>query len=144
MTAPHPEGLGAAKAMGSALQDAGIPRSEVGYVNAHGTATPANDRAEALALKTVFGSEQPWLSSTKGMTGHTLGAAGAVEAVFSLLSLRSDFIPATVGLVDPDPELTVRHVPVGGVNSGKLHAVLSSSFGFGGNNAALVFTKEPR
>jgi 3-oxoacyl-[acyl-carrier-protein] synthase II len=135
MTAPHPQGAGAIRAMRAALDDAGKSPREVDYVNAHGTATPANDKMESLALDMVFGPESPFVSSTKGATGHTLGAAGAIEAVFSVLAINEGVVPRTVGLHEPDPELRVRHAdgsrrPVG--------CVMSSSFGFGGNNTALV------
>ncbi len=142
-TAPHPEGKGAAAAMRAALADAGVAPREVDYVNAHGTATPANDKAEALALAAVFEGAMPPVSSTKGATGHTLGAAGAIEAVLSVLALEAGFAPATVGLGEPDPELPVRHVPAGGLTA-PLAVALSCSFGFGGNNAALVLTRGDR
>ena len=102
-TAPHPRGDGAVAAMEGALTDAGLRPSDVDYVNAHGTATPGNDTMEGLALERVFGRSGPLVSSTKGLTGHTLGAAGAIEAVLSLLTLSSAFVPATVGLEEPDP-----------------------------------------
>lgn len=140
ITAPHPEGHGAIAAMRAALADAGLTPSDVDYVNAHGTATPANDKAESLALGTVFSGEGPLTSSTKGATGHTLGAAGAIEAVFCVLALQAGFAPASIGLTEPDPELRVRHVPAGGVE-GPLKVALSNSFGFGGNNTALVITR---
>jgi len=140
VTAPDPEGRGAAAAMRAALADAGISPSEVDYVNAHGTATPANDRAEAIALEAVFQGSRPLTSSTKGATGHTLGAAGAIEAVICVLSLSAGYAPATVGLKNLDPQLHIRHVPAGGV-SARLSVALSNSFGFGGNNAALVLVR---
>ncbi|RJS27354.1 beta-ketoacyl-[acyl-carrier-protein] synthase family protein [Corallococcus sp. H22C18031201] len=140
ITAPHPEGRGAIAAMQAALADAGLSAEQVDYVNAHGTATPANDKAEALAINAVFAGEGPLTSSTKGSTGHTLGAAGAIEAVFCLLAMESGHAPESVGLVEPDPELRVRHVPRGGVQA-PLRVALSNSFGFGGNNAALVLTR---
>lgn len=140
MTAPHPEGRGALAAMTAALQDAGVEASEVDYVNAHGTATPANDRAEALALAALFEAPGPLVSSTKGSTGHTLGAAGAMEAVFCVLALQAGFAPATAGMTHPDPTLPLRHVPPGGVVT-PLRVALSNSFGFGGNNATLVFAQ---
>jgi len=140
VTAPHPEGRGAAAAMRAALADAGISPSDVDYVNAHGTATDANDRAEAIALEAVFEAPGPLTSSTKGATGHTLGAAGAIESVISVLSLSAGYAPATIGMKNPDPQLRIRHVPAGGV-SGPLGVVLSNSFGFGGNNAALVLMR---
>jgi 3-oxoacyl-[acyl-carrier-protein] synthase II len=138
MTAPHPEGAGAIRAMKLALDDAGIAPREIDYVNAHGTATPANDKMEALALNAVFGPDMPPVSSTKGATGHTLGAAGAIEAVFSVLAMAEGFTPRTVGLADPDPDAKVRHASEGKV---EVRRVLSSSFGFGGNNTALVLER---
>jgi 3-oxoacyl-(acyl-carrier-protein) synthase len=141
MTAPHPEGQGALAAMTAALADAGLEASEVDYVNAHGTATPANDRAEGLALAALFKTPGPLVSSTKGSTGHTLGAAGAMEAVFCILALNAGFAPSTAGLIEPDPTIQLRHVPPGGVAT-RLKVALSNSFGFGGNNATLVFTRE--
>jgi 3-oxoacyl-(acyl-carrier-protein) synthase len=129
--------------MRAALADAGVSPSDVDYVNAHGTATAANDRSEAIALGVVFQSPGPLTSSTKGATGHTLGAAGAMEAVIGALSLSSGFAPTTVGLKNPDPQLRIRHVPAGGV-SASLGVVLSNSFGFGGNNAVLVLTRSSR
>ncbi|HZH03900.1 MAG TPA: hypothetical protein VEY30_08960, partial [Myxococcaceae bacterium] len=144
-TAPHPNGQGALAAMKAALEDAGLAPSEVDYVNAHGTATPANDRAESTALEGFFGHGEsaPWVSSTKGYTGHTLGAAGALEAAFCVLALGHDFLPVTAGLGDPDPELRVRHVPPDGL-ARSVRVALSNSFGFGGNNAALVLTRAER
>ncbi len=140
MTAPHPEGRGALEAMTAALGDAGVEASEVDYVNAHGTATPANDRAEALALAALFKAPGPLVSSTKGATGHTLGAAGAMEAVFCALALGAGFAPSTTGLIEPDPFLPLRHVPPGGLVA-PLEIALSNSFGFGGNNTTLVFAR---
>jgi 3-oxoacyl-(acyl-carrier-protein) synthase len=143
MTAPHPEGQGAQAAMAAALSDAKVNPADVDYVNAHGTATPANDRAEALALAAVFAAPGPLVSSTKGSTGHTLGAAGAMEAVFCVLALGAGFAPGTTGLREPDPALPLlRHVPRGGV-AAPLKVALSNSFGFGGNNASLLFTRAP-
>jgi 3-oxoacyl-(acyl-carrier-protein) synthase len=140
MTAPHPEGQGAVAAMTAALWDAGVEASDVDYVNAHGTATPANDKAEGVALEALFKTPGPLVSSTKGATGHTLGAAGAIEAVFCVLALGAAFAPPTTGLIEPDPGLSLRHVTPGGVDA-PLEVVLSNSFGFGGNNAALLFRR---
>jgi 3-oxoacyl-(acyl-carrier-protein) synthase len=143
MTAPHPEGRGALAAMEAALSDAEVDAADVDYVNAHGTATPANDTAEALALAALFQAPGPLVSSTKGATGHTLGAAGAMEAVFCVLALEAGFAPGTTGLQEPDPTLPfLRHVPRGGV-AAPLKVALSNSFGFGGNNASLLFTRAP-
>ncbi len=140
ITAPHPEGHGALEAMRAALADAGVDAADVDYINAHGTATPANDRAEGLALTALFKARGPLVSSTKGSTGHTLGAAGAMEAVFCILALGAGFAPSTAGLVEPDPTIQVHHVPPGGVAT-PLKVALSNSFGFGGNNATLVFSR---
>ncbi|MDR5782456.1 beta-ketoacyl-[acyl-carrier-protein] synthase family protein [Caballeronia sp. LZ065] len=135
MSSPHPEGLGARMAMEQALLSAGLDAREIGYVNLHGTATPSNDAAESLALNSVF--DRVPCSSTKGATGHTLGAAGALEAVIAALTLRHQMIPAGANTTEPDPALgldyvtTTRHTP--------LRAVLSNSFGFGGTNCSLVF-----
>ena len=137
MTAPHPEGKGAIAAMQLALQDAGLAADQVDYVNAHGTATPANDKAESHALRTLFGERVPPVSSTKGFTGHTLGAAGAVEAIFCLLAIRHGFLPPNVGCREQDPQASVPLVHPQARQAGVRRA-LSNSFGFGGNNAALV------
>ena len=126
--------------MRAALADAGLGPLDVDYVNAHGTATEANDRAEAIALEAVFHGRGPLISSSKGATGHTLGAAGAIEAVVSVLALSTGYVPATVGMKNPDPRLRIRHVPADGVSM-PLGVVLSNSFGFGGNNAALVLMR---
>lgn len=139
-TAPHPQGLGAIAAMKLALLDAGVSPGEIGYINAHGTGTEANDRVEALALRTVFGDTTPWVSSTKGLTGHTLGAAGALEAGLSLLSMREGYVPSTLGFSSADAAMALNQVPRGGTKASVAH-VLSTSFGFGGNNAALVLSK---
>ena len=136
MSAPHPEGAGAIAAMRAALTDAALQPADIGYINLHGTATPSNDAAEDHAVGSVFGSATP-CSATKGATGHTLGAAGAVEAVIALLALRHGLLPAGLNATQPDPSLTLdylranRHAP--------LRAVLSNSFGFGGSNASVVF-----
>jgi 3-oxoacyl-(acyl-carrier-protein) synthase len=140
MTAPHPEGRGALDAMQRALADAELEPGQIDYLNAHGTATPANDAAESFAVSRLFGAAGPPLSSTKGATGHTLGAAGALEAALCVLFMQDGFAPATVGLGEMDPALAVRHVPADGLR-GSLRRVLSSSFGFGGNNAALVLER---
>ena len=137
MTAPHPEGIGAIAAIRAALKDAGSTPEQIDYVNAHGTATPANDRAESMALRAVFGAKIPPVSSTKGMTGHSLGAAGALEAAISLLVIQEGFLPGNVGLENVDPELGFS--PLGSQTTyGRVNRVLSNSFGFGGNNTALV------
>jgi 3-oxoacyl-[acyl-carrier-protein] synthase II len=142
MTAPHPEGDGAARAMRAALDDAGLPPSAVGYVNAHGTATPHNDAAETLAIKAAL-DEHAFavpVSSIKSMVGHTLGAAGAIEAVASVLTLARGFIPPTVNLQTPDPAFGLDYVP-GAARELRVDVVLSNSFAFGGNNTTLAFTR---
>ncbi len=136
-TAPHPEGDGAIRCMRGALDDAGLDPADVGYVNAHGTSTALNDRTEAHAIRTVLGDGVP-VSSTKSMTGHLLGAAGALEAVATVLAVRHGVLPPTINHDEPDPEIGLDVVP----NEARDHPVrvaLSNSFGFGGHNATLVF-----
>jgi 3-oxoacyl-[acyl-carrier-protein] synthase II len=141
MTAPHPEGDGAARAMRAAIADADLRPEDIGYVNAHGTATPHNDAAETLALKTVFGARAPAVpvSSIKSMVGHTLGAAGAIEAVASVLTLARGFLPPTVNLRRPDPAFGLDFIP-DGARRVRVGALLSNSFAFGGNNTSLAMT----
>ena len=135
-SSPHPEGAGAAQAMRSALLDAVIAPSAVDYVNLHGTGTVDNDAAEAKAIHQVFGANLPSISSTKGLTGHPLAAAGAIEAVISVITLTEGLVPANTGLRTVDPQLGL--VPVYEPTRAKVTTVLSNSFGFGGNNACLV------
>ncbi|MEZ5644722.1 MAG: beta-ketoacyl-[acyl-carrier-protein] synthase family protein [Burkholderiaceae bacterium] len=135
MSSPHPEGLGARLAMEAALRSAGLSSSDVDYVNLHGTATPANDAAEGRAVGELFGDRVP-CSSTKGATGHTLGAAGALEAVLGALALTEGLLPGNVGATTPDPALAVDLVLAS--RPATLRHVLSNSFGFGGSNCALV------
>lgn len=135
MSSPHPQGLGAAMAMRAALADAGIAAQAVDYINLHGTATPNNDAAEDAAVASVFGTTTP-CSSTKGATGHTLGAAGAVEAAIGLLALQHGLLPAGLNLTTPDPALRLRYLRHN--EHRVLRTVLSNSFGFGGSNASLV------
>jgi 3-oxoacyl-(acyl-carrier-protein) synthase len=141
-TSPHPEGRGAALAMRRALDDAGLEPLAIDYVNLHGTGTVDNDAAEALAMKQVFADKLPALSSTKGLTGHTLAAAGAIEAVISVLALSDGVLPANTGLESLDTRLGVS--PVREPTRAKVHAVLSNSFGFGGNNACIVLREASR
>jgi len=140
MTAPDPDAAGAVSAMTAALNDAGISPEEVDYINAHGTATPANDRMEARGIKTVFGSRALRIpvSSTKSMIGHTLGAAGAIEAVACMLAIEHCFIPPTIHHEAPDEACNLDLVP-GVARKATVDRVLSNSFAFGGNNTALVF-----
>jgi 3-oxoacyl-[acyl-carrier-protein] synthase II len=142
MTAPHPEGDGAARAMRAALADARLSADEVGYINAHGTATPHNDAAETAAIKAALGAHagRVPISSIKSMVGHTLGAAGAIEAAASVLTLARGFIPPTVNLMTPDPAFGLDYVP-GAAREVQVDVVLSNSFAFGGNNTTLAFIR---
>ncbi|WP_276856077.1 beta-ketoacyl-ACP synthase II [Intestinimonas timonensis] len=142
ITAPAPGGEGGAKAMSLALEDAGVAPEEVGYINAHGTSTPMNDSCETQAIKTAFGEHAYHLavSSTKSMTGHMLGAAGAVEAVFTAQSLMDGFLPATIGYQEPDPECDLDVVPNVG-RSADVKYAMSNSLGFGGHNASILLKK---
>ena len=142
MTAPPEDGRGGAKCMDNALKDAGLNPDEVDYINAHGTSTPAGDVAETRAVKSVFGAHASELaiSSTKSMTGHLLGAAGAVEAVFSVLALRDQVAPPTINLDNPGEDCDLNYVP-NQAQQRELNVVLSNSFGFGGTNGSLVFRR---
>jgi 3-oxoacyl-[acyl-carrier-protein] synthase II len=142
ITAPSPDGEGGAKAMVMAIEDAGIKPEDVSYINAHGTSTPANDKTETASIKKIFGENayKIPISSTKSMTGHLLGAAGAVEAVICVKALQDGFVPPTVGLEVNDPECDLDYVPKVG-RKAELQYALSNSLGFGGHNAALVFKK---
>ena len=142
ITAPAPGGEGGAACMAQALADAGIEPESVDYINAHGTSTPLNDAGETAAIHTVFGEHARELpvSSTKSMTGHLLGAAGAVEAIFTALALRDGYIPATIGYQVPDPACDLDVVPNRG-REAELKIALSNSLGFGGHNAAIVLKK---
>jgi 3-oxoacyl-[acyl-carrier-protein] synthase-1 len=136
MSSPHPQGAGAALAMRTALEQAGLPATEVGYLNLHGTGTPSNDAAEDMAVCEVFGAELP-CSSTKGFTGHTLGAAGGVEAAISMLALQHGLLPAGLNVAHPDPALRAHYLLTPLQQS--VAVVASNSFGFGGTNACLLF-----
>ncbi len=142
ITQPVPGGEGAARAMRLAVEDAGIEPSEIGYVNAHGTSTPFNDKTETAAIKTTFGdhAENLAISSTKSMTGHLLGASGAVESIATLLSLENGILHPTANLTIPDPECDLFYCPDGPVERPVTYAV-SNSFGFGGHNVSLVYKK---
>ena len=140
MSSPHPEGLGAQRAMQAALHMADLQPSKIDYINLHGTATRSNDAAEGKAISALFGA-QTRCSSTKGHTGHTLGAAGAVEAVLCALALQNDFAPGGVGTKHVDPSLACRYLLSN--TDLPLRHVLSNSFGFGGSNCSLVFSKVP-
>ena len=136
MSSPHPDGLGARLAMARALADAGLPPSDIDYINLHGTATPSNDAAEGKAVAALFGDRVP-MSSTKGATGHTLGAAGAVEAAISALALRHGFLPGGANTQTPDPAIAIDYLLA--TRNGGVRRALSNSFGFGGSNCSLVF-----
>jgi 3-oxoacyl-[acyl-carrier-protein] synthase II len=142
LTAPAPNGEGAARCMRMALRTAGVNPEEVDYINAHGTSTPFNDLYETLAIKGVFGdyARKVMVSSTKSMTGHMLGAAGGVEAVFSLLAITHGVIPPTINYQEPDPECDLDYVPNQARQAG-VNIAISNSFGFGGTNATLLFRK---
>ncbi len=142
ITAPAPGGAGGAACMAQALADAGISPEAVDYINAHGTSTPLNDASETAAIHTVFGNhaKELMVSSTKSMTGHLLGAAGAVEAIFTALALQEGYVPATIGYQTPDPACGLDIVPNQG-RTADIKVALSNSLGFGGHNAAVVLKK---
>lgn len=142
ITAPLETGESAAKAIELALEDAGLKPEDIDYINAHGTSTPLNDKSETVAIKQALG-EQAYeipISSTKSVTGHLMGAAGSVEAVFSIMALRNNFVPPTVNLEHPDPECDLNYTPNVGIHH-DIDVVMSNSFGFGGHNAVLLFGK---
>ena len=136
MSSPHPEGLGARLAMEAALRSAGLAPGDIDYINLHGTSTPANDAAEGRAVGALFGDRVP-CSSTKGATGHTLGAAGAVEAVICALALTDGLLPGSPGTATLDPDIRLDYLLQ--ARAGTPRRALSNSFGFGGSNCALVF-----
>lgn len=140
ITAPAEGGEGAVRSMKLAMKDAGVSPEDVDYINAHGTSTPFNDKSESSAIKTVFGNHayNMFVSSTKSMTGHLLGAAGAVEAVASALAIKHGFIPPTINYNTPDPECDLNYVPNKSIEA-KIRVSLSNTFGFGGHNATICF-----
>jgi len=138
ITAPEPEGIGAARAISAALRTAGLAKTDVGHVNAHATATPIGDVAEAAAIRTAIG-DHPVVTAPKGALGHLLGAAGAVEGLACVLSLRDGVVPPTLNLEDADPGVQL-DVATGSAREVKLTAAVNDSFGFGGHNVALAFT----
>jgi len=142
MTAPDPEGDGAARAMAGALTDARLAPSDVDYINAHGTSTPYNDKFETLAIKRVFGDHARKLavSSTKSMTGHLLGAAGGIEAIATSLALHHGILPPTINYETPDPDCDLDYIP-NQARKQDVDVALSNAFGFGGTNATLAFRK---
>ncbi len=144
ITAPHPEGLGATTVMKRVLQDAGMNAEDIDYVNVHGTSTPLGDLAESKAILAVFGdhSYRMNISSTKSMTGHLLGAAGAVEAIAGILAINHNFIPPTINHREADPEIDNRlNLTLNQAQEKKVNAVLSNTFGFGGHNSSIIFKK---
>ncbi|MCR5272275.1 MAG: beta-ketoacyl-ACP synthase II [Lachnospiraceae bacterium] len=142
ITSPSPDGEGGAACMKLAIKDAGIKKEDIGYINAHGTSTSLNDKFETAAIKSVFEdhAKELLVSSTKSMTGHLLGGAGGVEAVFTVKALEDGFIPPTAGLKETEPEMDLNYVPVKGIEKETEYA-LSNSLGFGGHNACLIFKK---
>ena len=144
LTAPHPEGLGAALVMRNSLEDAGMKPDDIDYINVHGTATPLGDIAETRAIKTVFG-EQAYklnISSTKSMTGHLLGAAGAIEAIASIMSVIHNIVPPTINHFTPDPEIDPKlNLTLNKAQKRTVNAALSNTFGFGGHNMSVIFKK---
>ena len=144
MTAPHPEGLGAINVMKSALADAKMNPEDINYVNVHGTSTKLGDIAESKAIQQVFGdyAYQLNISSTKSMTGHLLGAAGAVEAVAGIMAIQDNFVPPTINHFTDDPEIDNRlNLTFNEAQPRKINAILSNTFGFGGHNASIIFKR---
>ncbi|MEM5947385.1 beta-ketoacyl-ACP synthase II [Spirochaetia bacterium 38H-sp] len=139
LTAPHPEGVGAARAMKLALEDADLKPEDIDYINAHGTSTPLNDPLETLAIKKAFGEHAYKLkvSSTKSMTGHCIGAAGGIEAILTVMAIKEGFVPPTINLDEPDPKCDLDYVPNVGQNL-KVRAAMSETLGFGGHNGVIV------
>ena len=142
ITAPQPEAEGGARAIADAVRESGVDSDRI-YINAHGTGTPMNDKAETIAIKKALGEERArkaLISSTKSMTGHMLGAAGAMEAIVAVLALREGVVPPTIGLTEPDPECDLDYVPLK-ARRAELDLALSTSLGFGGHNACLAFKR---
>ncbi|MBR0662333.1 beta-ketoacyl synthase N-terminal-like domain-containing protein [Neoroseomonas oryzicola] len=142
-TRSNPDGSAIIRAMRNAIDDAGLQPGDIGYVNAHGTGTPENDKMETLGMRAVFGDAPPPISSNKSMIGHTLSAAGAIEAAFSLLTIRDQVLPPTINHNEPDPAITLDVVPNVARQVSGLRHVLSNSFGFGGQNVCLVVSAAP-
>ncbi len=140
MSTPHPEGKGAQLAMQAALNEADMNIRDIDYINLHGTGTTANDQSESLGVSSLFGDEVP-CSSTKGWTGHTLGAAGAIEAIFSILSIKHNWVPFSLNTNEVDPAISVNIIRQS--ETQPVNAALSNSFGFGGSNCSLIFGEAP-
>jgi 3-oxoacyl-[acyl-carrier-protein] synthase II len=143
ITSPAEDGNGMARVMRRALKDAGLQPSEIGYINAHGTSTPVGDKTETMAIKSVFGEDayKVAISSTKSMTGHLLGAAGGLESAIAAMAVKTGMVPPTINYENPDPECDLDYVPNKAREIPGLRHVLSNSFGFGGTNATLIFSK---
>jgi 3-oxoacyl-[acyl-carrier-protein] synthase II len=140
ITSPHPEGAGGAMAIQGALESAGVDAGDVGYYNAHGTSTKYNDSAETLALKRVFGDAIPPVSSTKSMTGHLLGASGAVEAIACIMAVRDSVLPPNINYETPDPECDI-NIVANEARTADVAVAMSNSLGFGGHNATILFKR---
>ena len=144
ITAPHPEGLGARMVMTNALKDAGLTTADIDYINVHGTSTPLGDISETKAIGTLFGEDAYRLniSSTKSMTGHLLGAAGAIEAIAAILSVKNDIVPPTINHFTDDPAFDPKlNFTFNKAQKRTVRAALSNTFGFGGHNASVIFKK---
>jgi 3-oxoacyl-(acyl-carrier-protein) synthase len=142
ISAPAENGAGAVLCMQCALNDAGLSYSDIGYINAHGTSTPLNDKSETAAIKTVFGERAYHIpvSSTKSMTGHLLGAAGALEALICIKVLQDSILPPTINYETPDPDCDLDYVP-NQARRAKVQHIMSNSFGFGGHNASIIISR---
>ena len=143
LTSPAPNGEGAARAMKLAIKDAKLQPKDVHYINAHGTSTPYNDKNESIAIRTVFDehAHNLYVSSTKSMTGHLLGATGGIEAIASILSIQNRFIPPTIHLETPDSNCTLNYTPNNAITDVDVDVVISNTFGFGGHNAVILFNR---
>ena len=140
ITAPHPEGLGALNVMKASLLEAGMQPSDIDYINAHGTSTPAGDVTEMMAVRRVFGETHPPVSSTKSMTGHLLGGAGGIESVFTVLATHHQVSPPTINIFNQDPECDLDYC-ANKARELKIDAAVKNNFGFGGTNGTLVFKR---
>ena len=142
LTSPAPNGEGGARSMKMALKNAGVAPEQVSYINAHGTSTPIGDVYETMGIKSIFGdhAKKMMVSSTKSMTGHLLGAAGGIEAVYTLMAMDKGVVPPTINYTEPDPDCDLDYVP-NTAREAKLEYAMSNNFGFGGTNATLLFKK---
>ena len=144
MTATHPEGKGAVQAMRLALKEAAVNVADLDYLNPHATSTPVGDLSESKAIAALLGTaeNQLLISATKSITGHLLGAAGAIEAIITLMAMRNNIVPPTINTTELDPEIPRNlHIVTGAAREKKINAALSNTFGFGGHNATVVFKK---